>query len=72
MDDVWRTLYDNRQERWPPLRRRTRDDSPLIENTHYNRGHMGRLMYDYGLYEDDRRYDGDDYEDRSYHPYLYD
>jgi hypothetical protein len=65
MDDAWRNLYDKRQDRWPSLRRRTLDESQLIENTRYNRGQMQRPMYDYGLYDDDRRYDGD----RSYYPY---
>ena len=69
MDDAWRNLYDRRQGRWPPLRRRTEDESPLIENARYNRGQMRRSMYDHGLYEDDSPYDGEDYEDRSYYPY---
>ncbi|OBU00318.2 hypothetical protein VE01_01509 [Pseudogymnoascus verrucosus] len=69
MDDAWRNLYDRRQGRWPSLRRRTGDDSLLIENTRYNRGQMRGSMHDYGLYEDDRLYDGEDYEDRSYYPY---
>lgn len=66
MDDAWRNLYDRRQGRWPALRRRTGDDSLLIENTRYNRGQMRRSMHDYFLHEDDRPYD---VEDRSYYPY---
>ncbi|KFZ24186.1 hypothetical protein V502_01349 [Pseudogymnoascus sp. VKM F-4520 (FW-2644)] len=69
MDDAWRNLYDRRQGRWPPLRRRTEDDSPLIENTRYDRNQMGRPMFDHGLYEADRPYDGEDYEDRLHYPY---
>lgn len=69
MDDAWCNLYDRRQGRWPPLRRRTEDGSPLIENTRYNSGQMRRSMYDHSLYEDDSPYDGEDYEDKSYYPY---
>lgn len=69
MDDAWRNLYDRRQERWPPLPQRALDDSQLIENTRFNRGRMRRSIYDHGLQEDERPYEGEDYEDRSYYPY---
>jgi hypothetical protein len=70
MDDAWRNLYDKRQGRWPSLRRRALDESQLIENTRYNRGHLRRPMYDYGRpYDEEGRYDEEGYENRSYYPY---